>query len=394
MFPEVDNYRETLEIKRLRVKNILVLIFIIIMMATTVSYMLITGQFNMKTEVIPFIVGYFIVIVLNFTCLAYGGDNYRFYLFNKYLTTIGIFIMSIALVFIFQSPSAITALFIAYAITAFYQDIKGILLSDAFLLFSIVMFMIKYPEFMNMTNTNLENIFGTVIFFVAFVLILTVSSYIIFKQKQFFYNQIALSKEAEYRNIDLLTDLQKTIEGKDVDIDDYYVGLNKFLEAFSQKLGIENAFKDKTAIMLEMEKGANRIQIREKHPELSDNELDSLESLLIGPGRQLRKVAVKMSRSMGLHIKKREIFSETHFKSFNHQSDDEEIRIMAFVVFYVALKRGFIGLPKVGDKEIYNAVVNTDYFYFIDPRVMSIYQKNSEIFATISDDHFGKKGSR
>ncbi|HRX92438.1 MAG TPA: hypothetical protein P5042_06505, partial [Candidatus Izemoplasmatales bacterium] len=255
MFPEINDYREDFEIKQLRIKNILVLIFLVTTLAMTLTYMLVTGYFNLKTQIIPFLVGYLFVIILNITCLAYGNDNSRFYQFNKYLTTLGIFIISIAMVFIFKSPSAVTTLFIAYAITAFYQDIKGILISDLLLLFSVVMIMINYPEYMNMTNTNAENIFGIVIFFFALLLILTVSSYIIFKQKQFFYNQIAISKEAEYRNIDILNDLQKKVDKTDVNIDEYYERLNEFLEAFSKKLGVENAFKEKTAIMLEMEKG-------------------------------------------------------------------------------------------------------------------------------------------
>ena len=389
MFSEIEDYREALEIKHLRTKNLFVITLMSLIMVITLVYMLVTSFPLLQT--ISLLVGYLLVIIFNFAGLAYGWGNYRFYQLNKYITTLYIYVLAICTVFIFKSPSTITALFIAYAISAYYQDLKVILISNLFLLFSVVMFMINFPEYMNMQNASLEDQLGISIFFFAFVGILTISSYIIVKQKQFFYNQIALSKETEFRNIDLLIDMQKEVHQEDVNVEKYYENISAFLDEFSKKLEIENAFTDKMQLLLALEKGEQKNVLQDRYPEYSREDLDDFEELLIGAKRKLRKISIKMSHTFDIDVKRREMFSETHFKSFNHQADGLEIKIIAFVVFYTALKRGLDGFAKLDEQTIREALTSTDYFYYIDPRVMRIYQKNSEVFDTISDDILRKK---
>ncbi len=389
MFSEIEDYREALEIKHLRTKNLFVVGLMSLIMVISLVYMLVTSFPIMQT--ISLLVGYLLVIIFNFAGLAFGRENYRFYQLNKYITTLYIYVLAIVTVFIFKSPSAITALFIAYAISAYYQDLKVILISNLFLLFSVIMFMINFPEYMNMQNASLEDKLGISIFFFAFVGILTISSYIIVKQKQFFYNQIALSKETEFRNIDLLIDLQKEVHQEDVFVDLYYEDINAFLEEFSKKLEIENAFAAKMQLLKALEKGEQKNVLEDKFPEYSREDLDDFEELLIGAKHKLRKISIKMSHTFNIDVKRREMFSETHFKSFNHQADGIEIKIIAFVVFYTALKRGLDGFAKLDEQTIREALTSTDYFYYIDPRVMRIYQKNSEVFDAISEDILRKK---
>ncbi len=392
MFSEIQDYRETLEIRHLRTKNHFVIALLGFVMVLSLVYMSVT-KFPIS-EIVSLHIGYVVVIIFNIANLAYGRENFRFYQLNKYITTIGTFSLAIVTVFLFKSPAAITALFIAYAISAYYQDLKIVLLGNVLLLFSVVMFMMNYPEYLNMEASSPEDKVGIAIFFVAFVTILTIASYIIVKQKQFFYNQIALSKETEFRSIDLFIDLQKAVYGKDVDVKDYYGHLEAFLEAFSGKLGIENAFQEKLRLLREMEEGTPFNLLSEKYPAYSRDDFERLENLLIGNKHKLRKIAIKMSHTFNVDVKKREMFSETHFKSLNHQKDSLEIKILAFAVFYSALKRGLSGLPELEDQAIREALTGTDYYYYIDPRVIGIYQKNSEVFDAISSDILRKEGSQ
>jgi len=140
-----------------------------------------------------------------------------------------------------------------------------------------------------------------------------------------------------------------------------------------------------------LEKGEQKNALQDKYPEYSREDLDDFEELLIGAKHKLRKISIKMSHTFDIDVKRREMFSETHFKSFNHQADGIEIKIIAFVVFYTALKRGLDGFAKLDEQTIREALTSTDYFYYIDPRVMRIYQKNSEVFDTISEDILRKK---
>lgn len=389
MFSEIESYREDLEIKHLRTKNHFVLGLLSVMMIMTLIYMLVTGF--PTQEAIALFVGFLLVIIFNVSQLAFGREDYHFYQLNKYISTLGVYVLAIAIIFIFESPSAITALFVAYAISAFYQDLKVMLISNLFLLFTVIMIMLNYPEYLDFQNSNTENEFGIAIFFFAFIMILTVSSFIIIKQKRFFYNQIALSKETEFRNIELIIDLHQKTTKAELPVESYYQKTSAFLEAISKKIGVENAFSEKLKLLLELEKGSSKNELMDKYPTYSKEELERLENLLISGKHKLRKSAIKMGHTFNVEVKKREIFSETHFKSFNHQTDHLDVKIIAFAIFYSALKRGIPGLPPLNDQVIRNTLTSTDYYYYVDPKVIRIYERNSEVFDAIADDVLLKK---
>ena len=388
MFKEIEDYREELETKHLRTKNHFVLGLLAGMMVITIIYMFVTA-FDLG-DTIALMIGFLIVILINIAQLAYGKENYKFLQLNKYITTVYVYVLSIVIIFLFESPVAITVLFLAYAISAFYQDLKVMTISNVLLLFSALMILLNFPEYLTFPSANTENSFGVAFFFVAFITILTVSTFIIIKQKRFFYNQIALSKETEFRNIDLLIDIQKQATNTDIDLKKYYQNVRAFCEEFSGKIGAENAFSEKLDVLFALEKNTARNKLLAKYPKYSAADLYRLEDLLVGGKHRLRKLAIKMSHTYNIDIKRREMFSETHFKSFNHQYDNFEIKLLAFVVFYAALKRGIDGIVSLDGQAIRNILTSTDYFYYIDPRVMRIYDRNSEVFETIAADILGK----
>ena len=384
MFPEIEDYREDLEIQHLRTKNHFVIGLLTVMMIMVFIYMLIADFPLRQTLILMF--GFLFVILFNIGNLAYGSENNRFYQLNKYLTTLGVYSLALGILFVFASPAAVIVLFIAYAICAFFQDMRIMFISNLFLLFFAIMIVKGYPEYLFMENPSAENNAGLTLFFIAFILILTITSYIIIKQKQFFYSQIAMSKETEFRNLDLLIDLEKEVTKTAVDTDRYYERTSQFLEAFCRKIGIENMFQEKVSILKKLEKGELTPAMLQNHPQYGKSDWERLEQLRIGGNGKLRKSALKMSHTFNVEVKKREIFSETHFKSFNHQKDSLDIKILAFVLFYAALKRGMPGMPELEEADIRSILTSTDYSYTIDPRVFQIYQKNTDVFASIVDD--------
>lgn len=390
VFSEIEEYRETLENRHLRTKNLFVLILLFLLGAVVITYMFVS-HYEIKTT-LSLMTAFLAVLLINLACLAYGQENHRFNLMNQYITTIGIFGISIGMIFIFKSPSMIATLFIAYAITAFYQDMKAMLLSNSLLFFAVVMILFKFPEYLAFANTMIDDDFGIPFFFLVFIVILTISSYIIIKQKRFFYNQIALSKETEFRNIDLMMDLQKTVMGKTIDLPTYYANVEKFAQAFTKKIGTENILEEKIHILQDLENHVSYAILLEKYPQYSIDEFDRLQDLLMGNHEKLLKLSVKVGFSKDIHVKRREIFSETQFKSFNHQHDSLEIKILAFAVFYTSLKRGNSMMRPLTEEEIYNVLVYTDYYYMIDPRIMHIYQENNKVFDDIVTDDLGRRG--
>jgi len=390
VFSEIEEYREMLENRHLRTKNLFVLILTAILGITVVTYMFVSHYEVNAT--LSLMTGFIVVLLFNFACLAYGQENHRFNQMNQYTTTLGVFGIALGMIFIFKSPSMIATLFIAYAITAFYQDMKAMLLSNAFLLFAVIAILFKFPEYLNFANSSADNDFGVPFFFLVFIVILTISSYIIIKQKRFFYNQIALSKETEFRNIDLMIDLQKQATGKTIDLAKYYENVTQFAKAFTTKIETENILQEKIQLLQELENHTSYATLLAKHPQYSKEDLDHLEDLLMGNHEKLMKLAIKISFAKDVHVKKREIFSETQFKSFNHQHDSLDIKILAFAVFYTSLKRGNAMMRPLTEEEIYNVLVYTDYYYTIDPRIMHIYQENNQVFDDIVTDDLGKKG--
>jgi len=133
-------------------------------------------------------------------------------------------------------------------------------------------------------------------------------------------------------------------------------------------------------------------ELKKKYPEYTEKDFNRLQKLLITNHNVLSKIAVKMTKTRESDIKKREIFSGTHFKSFNKPSETTETKIIAFVIFYVALKKGLVGMDQLSDEDIYNTIINTDYYYYIDSRIMKIYQENAEVFEAIISDAFSKGG--
>ena len=392
MFPEIEEYREDLEIKHLRTKNHFVIGLLTVMMVSTLIYMLITEFPIAKTLTLFF--GFLFVILFNIGNLAYGKENNRFYQLNKYLTTFGVYSLALGIVFVFESPVAVITLFIAYAISAFYQDMRIMFISNIFLLFFAIMIVKMYPAYLFMENASAGNNAGLSIFFIAFILILTISSYIIIKQKQFFYSQIAMSKETEYRNLDLLIDLDRSVTRKAIDTDQYYRRTEQFLDAFCRKIGIDNLFQKKVSLLAELEKNHPSGSLPANRLDVGKSDWERLDRLRIGQNGKLRKCAIKMSHTFNVQVKKREIFSEAHFKSFNHQKDSLDIKTMAFVLFYAALMRGIPGLPELKEADIRSILTSTDYSYTIDPKVMRIYEKNSDVFAAIAEDILKRRDQR
>jgi hypothetical protein len=390
VFSEIEEYREMLENRHLRTKNLFVLILTTILGIAVITYMFAT-HYEVKAT-LSLMTGFIVVLLFNLACLAYGQENHRFNQMNQYTTTLGVFGIALAMIFIFKSPSMIATLFIAYAITAFYQDMKAMLLSNAFLLFAVIAILFKFPEYLDFAISTADNDFGVPFFFLVFIVILTISSYIIIKQKRFFYNQIALSKETEFRNIDLMIDLQNQVTGKTIDLAKYYENVAVFAKAFTEKIGTENVLLEKIQLLQELENHTSYATLLAKYPRYSKEDLDHLEDLLMGNHEKLMKLAIKISFAKDVHVKKREIFSETQFKSFNHQHDSLDIKILAFAVFYTSLKRGNAMMRPLTEEEIYNVLVYTDYYYTIDPRIMHIYQENNKVFDDIVTDDLGRRG--
>lgn len=344
-----------------------------------------------SAQIVMLMFGFLMLLLMNIASSAYAKEHEEFYTLNKFITTIGLFVLSSFVLFLFQSPSMLIGLFIAYAISVFYQDLRVLVISDAMMLFAVLMIVINYPEFLGLETATLDSRFGIAFFFIAFMAILSLSSFIIVKQKSFFFNQISSSKEAEFRNLDLLVDLKKEVQEPQETKASYYDALDAFLSSFCAKVGSENIFQEKVSLLRQLDEGTSIETLMEMYPKYQKEDFERLQDLQIGGHAKLKKAAMKFAYMRDLQIQPREIFSETQFKSFNHPGDSLEIKIIAFVLFYAALKRGFAILPKLEEEDILSSITETDFYYTMDPRIVRVYAENSAVFDAIIQDAFGKK---
>lgn len=391
-FPENGDYREQLEFRHLRTKNRFVVALLALGAVGTTVYMALSA-FPLR-DTIGLFIGFSALLLMNVACIAYGKESIRFNELNKYVTALGVFVLTIAMVFVFQSPSMLALLFIAYALAAFYQDRKVMLISNVFLFFAFLALMTNFRDVFGLSVETFENAFGLFFFVILFITLLTISQYIMIKQKGFFYNQIAIAKETEFRNIEFMIEAGEKATGRKVPGRGYFAALSTFTKALGARIGIEDAFAGKLDALRELEAGTPYDKILASHPELDATALVRLSDLLVTGTHKLRKVAIKLARVRAVDVHRREIFSETQFKTFNHPSDTLDIRIVAFALFYAALKRGIPGMRPLRETEIYDALVHSDYFYYNDPGVMRIYRDNSEVFDAIARDAFGPEATR
>jgi len=98
-------------------------------------------------------------------------------------------------------------------------------------------------------------------------------------------------------------------------------------------------------------------------------------------------LAIKASKSSDIKVSKKDIFSESQFKSFDHIGDSQYTKIISFAVFYALLKVDKPYLKAIDEKKLRDMIFNSEYFYRIDRDIVNIYLDNSEVFDAIVHDH-------
>jgi hypothetical protein len=307
-----------------------------------------------------------------------------------YINTLGIYTIVITLILRFQTPSIFTALFLVYAITSIYQDFKTMMLSNFLLFITGSLLIIRFPDIFQLVGNGDSQTFFVLVFLIVFVLLLSLSSYILIKRKTFFYNQLAQIKESEIRNMELLMEIQKINTNKDLDSEDYYSSLLEFSVELSKKIGISNIFDRKIKILRDMSTLTMQ-EILEKYPEYNRDEIIELMNMELEINNKMRKIGIKSSQSHGIEVTRKEIFSESQFKSFNHQGDNSYVMIIAFVTFYCLLKIDKPYLKELDEEQIKDIFYNSEYFHRIDRDIIDIYLENYEVFDTIVKDHLEGK---
>jgi len=387
-YSQLEKYKESLELAHLKSKTLMVN-SLVLLLAGVVLYFLIKLDVG-TTVILSTMTMFFILLIINFAFYAYDEDHYNSLKIAMYINTLGIYSITIVLILEFQTPSIFTALFLAYALTSVYQDLKAMLISNFALFITGSILLIKYPDIFRLINDEAPQTLYILVYLIVFVLLLSLSSYILIKRKTFFYNQLAQVKESEVRNMELLLEIEKINKNKDLDSEVYYSSLVKFSDELSKKIGISNIFDRKINILRDVNLMSMQ-DVLDKYPDYNRKEILDLLNMELEVTNKIRRVGIKSSQSYGVEVTRKEIFSESQFKSFNHQGDNNYVMIIAFVTFYCLLKIDKPYLNELDEAQIKDILYNSEYFHRIDRDIINIYLENNEVFDTIVKDHLEGK---
>ena len=123
-----------------------------------------------------------------------------------------------------------------------------------------------------------------------------------------------------------------------------------------------------------------------KYTDYTLPELESLQNMELSVHSKMRNLGMKASKTKNLNVSRKDIFSESQFKSFKHFSDHKYVKIISFVVFYCLLKVDKPYLKELDEETIKDILYNSEYFYRVDRDIIDVYFENNEVFDTIVND--------
>lgn len=121
-YEQLETYKELLELRHMRIKTYLVN-SLLVLFGVIVSLVLFRLDYDvMVTYGLIFM--FVVVLIINVALFSYNNDLYNYVKISMYLNVIAVYVISTTLIMIFKTPSIFTSLFLAYAITAIYQDLS------------------------------------------------------------------------------------------------------------------------------------------------------------------------------------------------------------------------------------------------------------------------------
>ncbi len=383
-FPQLEIYKESLELTHLKRKTIIFNLLVFILAGLVLYFLL---QMHIETNtVISTMLMFIVLISINIAFYSYDNDHYHNLKIAMYISTMGLYVITTSLILRFHTPSIFTMLFLTYAITSIYQDYKAMILSNFSLFILGILLILRFPTIFEIIGNNEPQTFFILVFLIVFVVLLSLSSYILIKRKTFFYNQLAQIKESEIRNMELLLEIEKIKTNKTLNVEKYYESFKLFSKHLSKKIGIENVFERKIELLKDLKK-MDIPEILSKYTEYSLEEVNELKYMELEIQNKMTMIGIKASKSYGIEVSRKEIFSESQFKSFKHFGDNQYVKIVSFVLFYTLLKLDKPYLQKLEEQKIKDILLNSEYFYRIDRDIINIYLDNNEVFDTIVKDH-------
>lgn len=313
--------------------------------------------------------------------------------FSMYATAVGLYIIGIGLILELRHPSIFTVLFLFYSIIAIYQHARAVLFNNLLLFLGGTLVIFGFPGMFHAGGLSSTTIY-IYVFLVIFVMLLSISSFILTKQKERFYWKIAMIKEHETRAIKIVFDLGETLSDQYMDYTEYYDSLESFTQSLSSRLGFKNVFQERIDILRELSLADNEEEVMEDNAEYSLYDFEELKQMELKHNRKMPYVAFKAAQYHAFEFDEEDSLGhlEDITKSLDYTSDSQTVKIVSFAVFISMLRIEKPYLHRLSMEQILNVLEEPDLRYLFDHDILNFFRDNVKTFEKITSFDDGKRG--
>jgi len=299
------------------------------------------------------------------------------------------YVFVIYLLFNNNLPGIYANIFLAFTIGYIFLDEYTTILNHFMMAIISSIFIWVFPEIFGVTGDNVYSLLLINSGLVVLIFLLFFSSLFNIRKKNYNYRQLALSKENEYRIINIVFEMTKKYFKNSDDYDRYFDSIKIFFDVFSKKNNVVNLFNKRINFIEELEKV---IDINEMESAIPIEYIKSLDLLTINKRKRMRHIAFKLSQSLELEENKR-VPGIDLFSSLRHYDDYEEVKIIAFSAFYVYFRMNKLEKKAIDDDQFISLLKNSDIENLIEPKNLEIYYKHKEVFDRIVQHSLGKEAN-
>lgn len=308
---------------------------------------------------------------------------------SMYITTFGLYLITIAAIVDIATPSVFTMLFLTYALVSIYQDFKLALTNNLLLLFSGSLIVLQFHQIFQTSQALSLSSFYIMVFLIIFVALLSLSSFVLIKRKSQFYQQVVNVKEEEYKYIETIFSIQQQNAQKESDHKTYYDHIERFTKALADSIGVNNVFKERVHILRDLPNYSEKALLK-KYPSYNKADFEELKQIELFEYKKIAYIAFKAAQIHTIQPEKKELLFEANKASFNHREDALEVKIIAFSVFYALLRSDKIAMKKLTHDEIFDILSSQAFKRNVNDEIINIYLANKEEFETVIDKAYNK----
>ncbi len=373
-----------MESEHLRKKTIIINIILLVLLFPIVStlYVYDVGFLDISIYILTFL--FLIVVNLVFYHYIHLLPNIRL---SMYITAIGLYIITNSFILDISTPSVFTMLFLTYAIISIYQDFKISIFNSGLLFLSGLVILFIYSDMFLVSDPLSPIILYVFSFLVIFIALLLVSSFVLIKRKNHFYQQVSEAKENEYKYIELLFKIQEKYRENTTNYESYYEKLESFSEALSNTIGMENIFKERIAVLKDLGKLKTKT-VYKKYSDYTLPDLEELKQMEITTHKKISYIAFKMAQASKIKPEQNELLFEKSLPTLNDIEDDLDVKVTVFSVFYLLLRIGGFYIEPLSHDEIMTIISSESFNGLVDEFVLSVALNNKESFENIITKYY------